>query len=292
VEPQLKEEQQQVTNGIKRIGMGVPEVGTEVTGAELVTILGNIGDKGGEATAIQEQVKDSDYRVEEVNVKELYDKDQPFRDYVDNYDRKEKNTDGLLVPAIMDVRNQILDGRSRLAQQYINGETTAQVFKELKQPVVENNQQPQEEVVENIPQPEEKPIVDNTELNADEKIEIQEQGGNEIDFISSRTVFSKPFDDKNLPNVESPLVKEFINNEVNGVVQSVDIKDLTPTQRVLDKNISEASQSEGNPFVIKDKSGRLLVVDGHHRIASESVKGNTQVKVDIFDISRILFTIS
>lgn len=126
----LKEQQQQTVENIKRIGMGVPEVGTEVTGAELSNIIENIGDKGGEFN--NAEVAENKYRVEEVNVKELYNKDAGFKKYVDEYSRTEKNKDGLLVPAIINKEGGIVDGRSRLAQQYINGVEKVQVFKELK----------------------------------------------------------------------------------------------------------------------------------------------------------------
>ncbi len=138
----LKKEQGEITNDIKRIGLGVPEVGTEITGSELSTIIENIGDKDNVASVIK-KVTGNDYRVEEINVKDLYENKASFKTYVENYDRKENNPDGLLVPAIMSVDGRIEDGKSRLAQQYLDGKETVQVFKELKQ-----YEQPETQTVE------------------------------------------------------------------------------------------------------------------------------------------------
>lgn len=164
VAPQLKKEQEEVTQNIQRIGMGVPEVGAEITGQDLAQIIGNIGDKGGTGENLQKRVEENTYRVEEINLQELYDNKESFRNNVDNYDRKEDES-GLIVPAIMNTEGKIIDGRSRLAQQYKNGQKTAHVFKQLKteadiEPIseavepnnVDNSQQPQAASVENKPQ--------------------------------------------------------------------------------------------------------------------------------------------
>lgn len=131
---EVKKQEQEVAQDIKLAGLGVPDLGSEINGVELSSIMMNTGDKGSApATEMIDGVKDNIYRVEEVDVKELYNNNPEFKKYVDEYQKKNQDADGLLIPAIMDSKNGIVDGRSRLAAQYLNGQDKVKVFKQLKE---------------------------------------------------------------------------------------------------------------------------------------------------------------
>lgn len=131
---EVKKQEQEVAQDIKLAGLGVPEVGSEINGTELSTVLMNAGDKGGvPQTSMIDGIKDNIYRVEEVDVKALYENNPEFKKYVDEYQKKTQDADGLLIPAIMDSKNGIVDGRSRLAAQYLDGQTNVKVFKQLSE---------------------------------------------------------------------------------------------------------------------------------------------------------------
>lgn len=130
VEPTLKKEDEKVINNIKAYGMGVPDVGEEISGEELSQISENIGSK------VRGDINGKQFRLESINLKELFDNKKSFQNYVQEHEYKGEDNGGLLVPAVIDVTGKIIDGRSRLAQQYKNGVETVNVFKELKQPEV------------------------------------------------------------------------------------------------------------------------------------------------------------
>lgn len=129
---EVKKQEQEIAQDIKLAGLGVPEVGSEINGTELSAIMMNAGDKGGvPSTEMIDGVKDNLYRVDEIDLKKLYDNDPAFQKYVEEYQKKSQDPDGLLIPAIVDNKNGIVDGRSRLAAQYVAGQNTAKVFKQL-----------------------------------------------------------------------------------------------------------------------------------------------------------------
>lgn len=129
---EVKKQEQEIAQDIKLAGLGVPEVGSEINGTELSAIMMNAGDKGGApSTEMIDGVKDNLYRVDEIDLKKLYDNDPAFQKYVEEYQKKSQDPDGLLIPAIVDNKNGIVDGRSRLAAQYVAGQNTAKVFKQL-----------------------------------------------------------------------------------------------------------------------------------------------------------------
>lgn len=138
---EVKKDEQSIADNIKQIGMGVSSVGSEIDGKEVSHIISNIGDKG---TAISQQlvdnIGDDSYRVEEINVKELYNNNPEFKSYVDSYQKKNTDSDGLLVPAVMK-DGQIVDGRSRLAEQYLAGNENVKVFKNISNAINESQGQ-------------------------------------------------------------------------------------------------------------------------------------------------------
>lgn len=131
---EVKKQEQEVAQDIKLAGLGVPDVGSEINGTELSNVIMNTGDKGGmPSTQMIDGIKDNVYRVEEIDVKELYNNNPEFKKYVDEYQKKNQDADGLLIPAIVDGSNGIVDGRSRLASQYLAGQDKVKVFKQLNE---------------------------------------------------------------------------------------------------------------------------------------------------------------
>lgn len=128
---EVKKDSENISNNIREIGMGVPSVGEEISGGDVSFVISNIGDKGVEiGQQLVDQIGDGTYRVEEVSVKGLYNSDPEFKQYVDTYKKGSIGDDAKLVPAVMK-DNKIVDGRARLAEQFIAGKDNVKVFKNV-----------------------------------------------------------------------------------------------------------------------------------------------------------------
>lgn len=139
---EIKKDKETTANNIKLIGMGIPSVGSEIDGKELSYVISSIGDKGTEiGQGLVDNIGDDVYRLDEIDVKELYEKDQEFKEYVDKYQKGSISGDALLVPAIIK-DGKIIDGRGRLAEQYVTGNTKAKAFTKLNNTINENTQAP------------------------------------------------------------------------------------------------------------------------------------------------------
>jgi len=111
----IKKDKEAIADNIRTIGMGVPSVGSEIDGKEVSYVISNIGNKGVEIDQqLVDNIGDDTYRVEDINVKNLYNRDPAFKQYVDGYKKGSIGSDALMVPAVM--KNEaIIDGRARLA---------------------------------------------------------------------------------------------------------------------------------------------------------------------------------
>lgn len=128
---EVKKDSENVSNSIRSIGMGVPSVGEEISGGDVSVVISNIGDKGVEiGQDLVDQIGEDNYRVEEVSVRDLYNSDPEFKQYVDSYKKGSIGSDEKLVPAIIK-DNKIIDGRARLAEQFIAGKDNVKVFKNV-----------------------------------------------------------------------------------------------------------------------------------------------------------------
>lgn len=120
-------------------------------------------------------------------------------------------------------------------------------------------------------------------LNTEEKELIKESGENEDDFLSTRNFFDKEYQEKGLPNIGEGKGADFINDENNVKEETVLIEELIPTQRIVEKS-AIGKKGDGLPVIIRDGK-KLIVLDGHHRIATEVENGKTKIKANVFDIT-------
>jgi hypothetical protein len=128
---EIKKDKETISENIKSIGMGIPSVGSDIEGKELSFVISNIGDKGAEiGQGLVDQIGDDTYRVEEVSIKDIYDNNPEFRSYVESYKKGSIDADAMLVPAILK-DNNIVDGRARLAEQYLAGKDRVKIFKNI-----------------------------------------------------------------------------------------------------------------------------------------------------------------
>lgn len=78
----------------------------------------------------------------------------------------------------------------------------------------------------------------------------------------------------------------FENDEyLNLPVENVKVKDIVPTQKNLNINNLKSTKDVGEKtgaYLLKHK-GLYYILDGHHRIANEILKGNTTVKAHVFN---------
>jgi hypothetical protein len=104
--------------------IGIPEKGETVTSDEL---KGLMAQSGGQNKSTK--LTNNDYKVDEINLGDLYKNDPKFKSYIDN-EKLEPSPDknGLHMPVVIDADGGIIDGMNRLAQQYKNGEKTARAF--------------------------------------------------------------------------------------------------------------------------------------------------------------------
>lgn len=125
-----KKDEEQLQNEVKDAALGIPEVGTELSGVDLSKIVNNTPNS---PASVLEEIKDKDYVVDEIDLQEKYDNDPGFKLQVEAAKESKEDPEGLRTPAIINQSGEVLDGNKRLAQQFADGETTARVFRELKE---------------------------------------------------------------------------------------------------------------------------------------------------------------
>lgn len=125
---EAKKDSDEIKNEIKDAAMGIPEVGTELSGNDLSKVVQNTPNSDGMVDAIKEK----EYVVDIINLQEKYDNDPAFKIAVDTFEKTKEDPEGLRTPPILDASGKVLDGNKRLVQRYVNGERTARVFQELK----------------------------------------------------------------------------------------------------------------------------------------------------------------
>ncbi len=125
---EAEKDREVLKNDIKDAALGIPEPGSEITGDELKTIIKNTPNSG---SALEKKVEGNTYKVDEINLQDKYDNEPAFKKSVDEFEKSKEDPEGLRTPAIVDGEGKVLDGNKRLVQQYVNGDKTARVFKEL-----------------------------------------------------------------------------------------------------------------------------------------------------------------
>jgi len=117
-----------IESDIKDAMKGIPEKGTEISSVELAERMKETG-----AANKVDQLVDRNYRVNDVRLKDLYEKNAEFKKYVDEEKLKpSEDEDGLRNPVIINADGKIVDGFNRLAQQYVDGEKVARAYIETK----------------------------------------------------------------------------------------------------------------------------------------------------------------
>ena len=79
------------------------------------------------------------------------------------------------------------------------------------------------------------------------------------------------------------VINEGRENELPS--QSIKVSDIVPTQRNLTISNLEETQSvtdSNEPIILNKKGNKYYVVDGHHRIANEILKGNNSIEAKVF----------
>ncbi|MEJ7827166.1 MAG: hypothetical protein WKF91_03195, partial [Segetibacter sp.] len=80
---EVKKDQEEIKNEIKDTALGIPEVGTEISGNDLVEIVKNTPNTG---NALVDKVKDGNFRVEEIDLGQKYNDDPAFQLAVENHE--------------------------------------------------------------------------------------------------------------------------------------------------------------------------------------------------------------
>ena len=124
----------------KKLDVIVPEVGEEVDGQDVAANIAQAGDKAGNVgvAAKSLMVDDNVYTTEEIDLDEMYDDNEEFRNRVEEsrgmdtkpFQSKYNNPQDM--PAVIH-GDVVVDGMGRLAQKYLNGEKTAVVYQYLKE---------------------------------------------------------------------------------------------------------------------------------------------------------------
>lgn len=149
---EAKKDEELLQNEVKDAAMGIPEVGTELSGADLSKIVNNTPNS---PSTLIDQIKENDYVVDEINLQQKYDNDPAFKLQVEQAKESKEDPEGLRTPPIINQAGEVLDGNKRLAQQFANGETTARVFRELKTEIKDAPDQgtPVESITIETPEP-------------------------------------------------------------------------------------------------------------------------------------------
>lgn len=153
----LQSQLSEMDEAVKDASMGIPKIGDNVSGLDVVKIVDQIGDKGRDITEERaKEIGENDYTLEEVDLVKLSQDNKEFRQLAREYsvaggrskpnegetpnpEIKERlknfNEEGLRVPAILK-GSKVVDGMHRLAYLYSSGKNFARVFKALE---TENN---------------------------------------------------------------------------------------------------------------------------------------------------------
>lgn len=136
IQQQNDQQNAQLENNIQDELIGVPEEGAEITSGEVKDLMSQ---SGGEEKV--SQVSDNDYKVSNIDLVNLFNTNEEFKNYVEQEQLKpSENEDGLRIPVVINNDGKIVDGLNRLAQQYINGSTTARAFVETNNTDKDSNE--------------------------------------------------------------------------------------------------------------------------------------------------------
>jgi len=140
-------------------------------------------------------------------------------------------------------------------------------------------EQPAEEVtVSEIEKPK------SIKLNLSEEGLAKMEGVKENEVYPTRQFFKNESNNVGLPEPDSPQFDPFVSeNKDNTKEETVDLSEITPTQELVDKAGIGGKLTKGNPHLVRFNDG-LFVLDGHHRISTEAIKGNNKIKADVIAI--------
>ncbi|MFK5981450.1 MAG: hypothetical protein QM499_00935 [Flavobacteriaceae bacterium] len=162
---------------------------------------------------------------------------------------------------------------------------TTQTFEDIvakeKENIKKTESKPNQEVKKVIEKTAKTPKESNETITIES---LREKNKSTLPKILSNTVFSK--DKKNIPYNELVGKDNELENPENLPTEEVSISDLIPTQRhIKEANINDVKDYDDAPVVIRRK-GELYISDGHHRVASSILKGDSKIEVKILDLNK------
>ena len=157
-------------------------------------------------------------------------------------------------------------------------ENKAKYDAELKE--AEQSNLPQEKAVgENVE------VVANVKLNKAEKASAEYNGQKAEDVVPTRAIFKNKVNQEVADWFGNTDEEDLEENAKDIRTETVNINDITPTQLIVDKNAIGKRKDKGLlPVLVKTEDG-LFVLDGHHRISSEILSGNSNVEAKIIDLT-------
>ena len=119
--------------------------------------------------------------------------------------------------------------------------------------------------------------------------QLESENKTTLPKVPAKNVFSN--DVENLTKEQRGNADNFIGTEKENElpIETISIKDIVPTQKNLTiPNLEEVSKIKygtkiNEPIILIKKDGKYYVVDGHHRIANEILKGNTNVEAKVYN---------
>ena len=101
--------------------------------------------------------------------------------------------------------------------------------------------------------------------------------------VSVDNVFKNKYKKEVAEEVRNSVEYESVFSKPKGDIETVSVSRLHPTQQYLVsenlKNISKIEISEDNLPMGVLRNGKVYVVDGHHRIAADIIKGRRKVRI-------------
>ena len=125
----------------------------------------------------------------------------------------------------------------------------------------------------------------------------KQTGGSVVKFGGTKFVKDNPYHDEQGKftsgvGVSEPTSNFFSKPKINyggggwpGKEITVNIQDLHPSQDTVSMTVVEGYVGKTGvppPDVFQKKDGRLVVVDGHHRIVAAILEGKTTIKANVF----------
>ncbi len=105
-------------------------------------------------------------------------------------------------------------------------------------------------------------------------------------IVPSSEYFNKPIDQSGVFDISKEEKNKLIeNNKDKTTEQKINADEIIPTQQWMDKAHTEKREGNKKPILVK-RGGKLFVLDGHHRIASDISEGKKTIDADVIDLDK------